>query len=75
MAQLDGAAHGNSHWFQTIFSTHSYLVTQIFIDAIIALAFSSGVAGIAAVVQTLKQGDHIVYIQCSNGDSDWLEIF
>ncbi|XP_021965866.1 putative cystathionine gamma-lyase 2 [Folsomia candida] len=37
-----------------------------------ALAFSSGVAGIAAVVQTLKQGDHIVYIQCSNGDSDWL---
>jgi cystathionine beta-lyase/cystathionine gamma-synthase len=37
-----------------------------------ALAFSSGVAGISAVVQTLKKGDHIIYIQCSNGDSDWL---
>lgn len=37
-----------------------------------ALAFSAGVAGVAAIVQTLKQDDHIIYVQCTNGDSDWL---
>lgn len=36
------------------------------------MAFSAGVAGVAAIVQTLKQDDHVVYVQCTNGDSDWL---
>lgn len=29
-------------------------------------------AGVAAIVQTLKQDDHVIYVQCTNGDSDWL---
>ncbi|ODN02256.1 Cystathionine gamma-lyase [Orchesella cincta] len=37
-----------------------------------ALSFSAGVAGVAAIVQTLKQDDHVIYVQCTNGDSDWL---
>jgi len=30
------------------------------------------VAGISAVAQTMKCGDHVIYVQCTNGDSDWL---
>ena len=44
----------------------------ILIHFIAGLAFSAGVAAISAIVQSFKQNDRIIYVQCSNGDSDWL---
>ena len=47
-------------------------LTELFVFHPKALSFSAGVAGVAAIVQTLKQDDHVIYVQITNGDSDWL---
>lgn len=74
-----GELHGSTGWgriwyfkinLECILISKLRFITHI--GLFVALAFSSGVAGISAVVQTFKQNDHIVYVQCSNGDSDYL---